>query len=386
MAAAAAAAENVSGWRGPLCDPLGFSQHVGECWSDSIQQMILFSDKFKDKTQYELYNKPDEYWIDRINKLFQFLKNADYSEYIKTTFGFDILRLHKAFKNFFLNFKERFKAHYDFIIHPEFPKNSSCPLLRPRLEEFPANTNIKRKYTLKRTISEKTSISSARGIEAEHNISHYGSIPESNINRSNTGLASKGSGFIINLVLWVFGIGYISQLITDASQIDTTTVVAALYHFSIPTLKKDEFGKLILNDKGKLISLNPRGHACSLYICDGKTIFYDNNRGPFAIDIPFEEAIKITGVFILADAYRLFKGDKVWRHGKWEEMMGEMGRISPEHTMIKMGISVIIPDTLEINYDTQTSENFSGGYYGKYKRKSRKFKRSQYINRSRKLK
>ena len=45
-----------SEFTGTLCDPIGFSQHSGECWSDSILQSFIFADDFKDVVQPLLYN------------------------------------------------------------------------------------------------------------------------------------------------------------------------------------------------------------------------------------------------------------------------------------------------------------------------------------------
>jgi hypothetical protein len=38
------------------CDKRGFKQHKGECWNDSIQTMICFSDGIKHFVQRKLWN------------------------------------------------------------------------------------------------------------------------------------------------------------------------------------------------------------------------------------------------------------------------------------------------------------------------------------------
>lgn len=40
----------------PKCFTSNFSQHLGECWNDSIQMLICFSDKIKSSIQRKLFN------------------------------------------------------------------------------------------------------------------------------------------------------------------------------------------------------------------------------------------------------------------------------------------------------------------------------------------
>ena len=45
-------------WSGPICDTVGFRQHGGECWSDTLQQVLFFADGLKEHTQEYFYKTP----------------------------------------------------------------------------------------------------------------------------------------------------------------------------------------------------------------------------------------------------------------------------------------------------------------------------------------
>ena len=40
----------------PICDPIGFKQHEGECANDAFQQMLLFADDLKEITQPKMFD------------------------------------------------------------------------------------------------------------------------------------------------------------------------------------------------------------------------------------------------------------------------------------------------------------------------------------------
>lgn len=48
----------------PICDPIGFKQHEGECANDAFQQMILFADELKEITQPYMF---DNTIVDKID-------------------------------------------------------------------------------------------------------------------------------------------------------------------------------------------------------------------------------------------------------------------------------------------------------------------------------
>jgi hypothetical protein len=39
----------------PICMKIGFNQHLGECWNDSIQMFFVSQDEIKDVVQRKLY-------------------------------------------------------------------------------------------------------------------------------------------------------------------------------------------------------------------------------------------------------------------------------------------------------------------------------------------
>jgi hypothetical protein len=50
------AISHLAGWEGAKCDSTGFFQHYGECWNDSLQMILLYTDGIKELTQPILFN------------------------------------------------------------------------------------------------------------------------------------------------------------------------------------------------------------------------------------------------------------------------------------------------------------------------------------------
>ncbi len=58
-----------------ICDPIGFRQHSGECWSDSIQQILLFCDTIKETSQPFFLNNSEAEFTSILEK-YEHIKNS----------------------------------------------------------------------------------------------------------------------------------------------------------------------------------------------------------------------------------------------------------------------------------------------------------------------
>ena len=85
---------------GTFCDPIGFSQHTGECTTDSFLQILMFADHWKAKTQPLLYNMTPEQFRER---------SAEVSSLLPVTVR------QSALKDILKNMQMRFRLHYSMI-------------------------------------------------------------------------------------------------------------------------------------------------------------------------------------------------------------------------------------------------------------------------------
>jgi hypothetical protein len=111
---------------GALCDSEGFYNHYGECWIDSIQMMILFSDIIKNTVQSKLIDgifdveNVDIKLRDELNYWFIFGNSDPPEEDIQTYFSY-LVEFLKAFQ---LRFLRHYNAEYSRLVEVE--EGSKC--------------------------------------------------------------------------------------------------------------------------------------------------------------------------------------------------------------------------------------------------------------------
>jgi hypothetical protein len=126
-----------SQFKGPLCDPIGFSQHTGECWHDTMLQMLFFSDGLKEITQPLFYN----------------LKNAEIYNYIRSKNTTNELFIN-AIAKYIISIRDRFVNHYNYINDPDMdlvcnPKEGRNLFNYMKKEMKPSLVQMKRNESMK---------------------------------------------------------------------------------------------------------------------------------------------------------------------------------------------------------------------------------------------
>ena len=111
----------------PICDPVGFRQHEGECANDAFQQVLLFSDSLKGITQPQMFDDslPDRVADDEL---------ARYIKYMQARF-----RAHYGLLTGQIPYKAKRRASFisSFVCHTFFPDER----VELRLDDYMAIKN-----------------------------------------------------------------------------------------------------------------------------------------------------------------------------------------------------------------------------------------------------
>jgi hypothetical protein len=248
---------------GTFCDPIGFSQHKGECATDSLLQILMFADHWKAITQPFLYNMTEEQFLARLSAI---------SERVP-------LRIRqKAFKDIIKNMQMRFRLHYAMI---GTVKNSltAAECIVP----FAYRTHVNDLFTTDESVT-GVLVRRKRRLSANLGTGLHTSL--------NNLTGDNWKGDTVDLVFF--------QLLLPFLGVEQYTPILRKPHTAIsnytdikPHYSHVAFwlGSSVVDPVTITIQRMKYGHATAIYMCDGKWVYFDNNMGIMEMPLELMDAI-----------------------------------------------------------------------------------------------
>lgn len=228
-------------YKGPLCDDQGYSQHKGECWNDTLQEVFLFSDGLKDITQPLIYNldTSKDYLFTLISsKLFPNITTLDDKQ---------LNTVNKLVKYITL-MKVRFVNHYNHLVDIETYANNNDTLIEL--------------YKPKRRLSKICGIGSAK---------HIINLYYGNSNIYKPGLRHTLKNELVQNLFIIFDIPYITTSLKPSDKLSNISAVFISCNL------------MILSDTN---TYSYKGsHALGFLKCNSIWKYYDDNEARGLIDI-----------------------------------------------------------------------------------------------------
>jgi hypothetical protein len=259
------------GFDQPLPDMVGLKQHVAECASDSIQEVLLFADGIRTYTQPIIYGLTDEQIELRAKLQLNFDDWYSFQEYVHYV-------------------QKRFRAHYDVLNYIKTHKVDGQKYYDSQDELCLLNPLFKQKKA--------TSIEA--GILALKRLKKENKYTATGINF----LQIKSA---VSNVFSVFDLPFTS--------VDGVASGALGHIFS---------GNKISVLKEGVEKMRSIGHVMAFFKSLGKWVFYDNNLGFIQVDDKVIEALKQDNLSIVNYKKVYFvksKGEKfvsAWSNGSWD--------------------------------------------------------------------
>ena len=237
---------------GTVCDPIGFRQHSGECATDTLQQILLFADDWKAKTQPLVYTMTPEIFAHQLHQGFEL-----------PSFVITLL------EDFMKNLQMRFRLHYNLIGTTKHALNESTCIqpfayrkfLKELLkgeEEGLTEAMILRKRRLSANLGKGASMAIKEMKRAEYRTSDWFNI------------------------VWNFcGLQQYEMLFRERHTLPSK------YHDIRPGYNHVAFylASNVIDTRAPLAYWNNavdreyNGHATGIYSCNDKWVYYDDNRG-----------------------------------------------------------------------------------------------------------
>ena len=252
----------------PFCDPVGFIQHSGECLTDSLIQIMLFCDGFKEITQ-PLFSRTTD----------------DILRVIATKLGVE--ELPQSTKNFFTAIKRRFTNRYKLLTSYKTDNNKNYTSLadiknlKNRRSELGVCIILPKPPVLPGPPNETRQMRRRASFTYARDIKGSGLLDG---RRPNYEL----SNYWINQFIKIFSLPFMSIYEKQDYENNVKVMEKPLVLPSRPIacFCSGDYRIIHLHPRNKklyFIDNNKAGHATCFYKCNGKLVYYDDNYGIFEI-------------------------------------------------------------------------------------------------------
>jgi hypothetical protein len=306
-----------------FCDPFGLKQHVGECWSDAVQQIVLFADGFKEVSQPFFLQSNKNMIENKVIETYLRLSDIEISEKNIEKIKQDEKLMGEITKtvNIFMFIKRRLLNKYKTIQELSKENLDVCLDIKNPIQRFYhllEKTNPESRK-LRRTQSAYFGIMSANAIKRGLNIEN-----------NSPGLSGTDDVYqkIIYTFVYILNLKFkieshiMHRRIEVPPNLVYNSAVFTCFYVIFNKLSKVLLGagkeyllfstpRSIKDKDGDILEFNdtPRrskySHAVSFYKCNGNLMYYDNNFGlyetPLGLDIT-----KINGVLYTEDKSVIF--------------------------------------------------------------------------------
>ena len=232
-----------------LCDPIGYDQHTGECWIDTIQQLFFFSDAVRNYTQPLFYFMTDP-------DLDDYLRAAVLSGVVPESLVPDLRAGCAAMRNRFIN-------HYNYIRYNEHIlaclKDGRASVRRMYDALLDAATLDKRIRSGELAVAVGTLLQSEKKKAMR-------------VDGKYEGGEMRDYGILLfTLLFYIFRVPFLCKSLP----------VAAEYKLPIYALT---IGLHAYGFKDGVYTIKDSAHSTGFFRCGGRWSYYDDNKGAISID------------------------------------------------------------------------------------------------------
>jgi len=240
-----------------LCDPIGYDQHSGECWVDTIQQLFFFSDSVRNYTQPLFYNLTDP-------QIDEYLRDAVRAGFLEEAHVRDMRTGVAAMRNRFIN-------HYNYIRYNE----TVLACLRD------GRASVRRMYnTLLDTATLDKRIRSGEHAVAVGAALQSQKTKSARINGLYQGGEMRDYGLLLfSFLFYIFRLPFLCKSLILATEhklpIYALTIGLNAYGFT-----------------DGVYNMRESAHSTGFFRCGGRWSYYDDNKGAIPISDRLVDELK----------------------------------------------------------------------------------------------